>query len=42
VSRTADVARRLVTGGVDLSELRPAERSLEDVFMELTGTESGS
>lgn len=42
VSRTADIARWLVTGGVNLTELRPAERSLEDVFMELTGTESGS
>ena len=42
VSRTSDIARQLVNGGVDLIELRPSERSLEDVFMELTGTESGS
>lgn len=42
MSQTADIARRLVTGGVDLIELRPGERSLEDVFIELTGTESGS
>lgn len=41
MSQTADIARRLVSGGVDLTELRPAERSLEDVFIELTGTESG-
>ena len=42
VAQTASIARSLVTGGADLIELRPAERSLEDVFMELTGTESGS
>ena len=42
MGQTADIAKRLVTGGVDLTELRPAERSLEDVFIELTGTESGS
>lgn len=42
MGQTADIARRLVSGGVDLIELRPAERSLEDVFIELTGTESGS
>jgi ABC-2 type transport system ATP-binding protein len=41
-SQTASVARQLITGGANLTELRPAERSLEDVFMELTGTESGS
>jgi ABC-2 type transport system ATP-binding protein len=41
-SETASIARELVTGGANLTELRPAERSLEDVFMELTGTESGS
>jgi ABC-2 type transport system ATP-binding protein len=41
-SQTASIARQLVTGGANLTELRPAERSLEDVFMELTGTESGS
>lgn len=42
MAQTADIARRLVTGGVELTELRPGERSLEDVFIELTGTESGS
>ena len=31
----------LVKGGVAVSELRSTERSLEDVFMELTGTEGG-
>lgn len=42
IAQTAAIARELVTGGANLLELRPAERSLEDVFMELTGTESGS
>lgn len=41
-AQTAHIARQLVTGGANLIELRPGERSLEDVFMELTGTESGS
>ena len=41
MSRTSAIARSLVTGGVELLELRPAERSLEDVFIELTGTEGG-
>ncbi|HET9782570.1 MAG TPA: ABC transporter ATP-binding protein [Candidatus Dormibacteraeota bacterium] len=41
-SQAAAIARDLVTGGVELTELRPGERSLEDVFIELTGTESGS
>ncbi len=41
MARTAAIARSLVTGGVELTELRPAERSLEDVFIELTGTEGG-
>ncbi len=41
MGKTAVVARALVTGGVDVTELRPAERSLEDVFIELTGSEGG-
>jgi ABC-2 type transport system ATP-binding protein len=41
MSKTSAIARSLVTGGVELLELRPAERSLEDVFIELTGTEGG-
>jgi ABC-2 type transport system ATP-binding protein len=41
MSQTASIAKRLVMAGVDLTELRPGERSLEDVFMELTGTEGG-
>ena len=42
VAQTATIAKQLVAGGANLPELRPSERSLEDVFMELTGTESGS
>lgn len=37
LSRAAEVNRVLVDGGVDVSELRPQERSLEQVFLELTG-----
>src|SRR4029077_16209397 len=39
--RAAELNRRLVQAGIDVTELRETERSLEDVFMELTGTESG-
>lgn len=42
MSQTAGIARSLVMSGIDVTELRPAERSLEDVFIELTGTEGGS
>ena len=41
LSRTAELNKRLVQAGIDVTELRESERSLEDVFMELTGTESG-
>ena len=40
-ARAAELNRRLVQAGVDVSELRESERSLTEVFMELTGTESG-
>jgi ABC-2 type transport system ATP-binding protein len=40
-ARAAEVNRALVTGGVDVSELQAGQRSLEDVFIELTGTEGG-
>ena len=40
-ARAAELNRRLVQAGIDVTELRESERSLEDVFMELTGTESG-
>ena len=36
------VNRELVTAGVDVSELRHDERSLEDVFLELTTSEEGT
>ena len=35
-----DVARAIVQSGWDLNELRPAAMSLEEVFLQLTGTES--
>ena len=35
-ARAGEVNRRLVVGGVDVTELRPAERSLEEVFLQLT------
>lgn len=37
--RAPEIARELVSAGMDLSELRPAQRSLEEVFFELTGEE---
>jgi ABC-type multidrug transport system ATPase subunit len=41
LNRTAELNRKLVQAGADVTELRASERSLEDVFMELTGTEGG-
>src|SRR4029077_7504588 len=41
LARAAELNRRLVQAGIDVTELRESERSLEDVFIELTGTESG-
>ncbi|MGH3355486.1 MAG: ABC transporter ATP-binding protein, partial [Nocardioidaceae bacterium] len=35
-TRTADLARALVTAGLDLHEIRPVERTLEEVFFEMT------
>ena len=35
--RAAEINRALVTAGIDVSELRPAARSLEDIFLQLTG-----
>ncbi len=34
-----DVARAVVDSGWDLTELRPVALSLEEVFLQLTGTE---
>ena len=41
VSRAAEINRKLVEAGIAVSELTAGERSLEEVFMELTGTEAG-
>ena len=35
-----DVARSIVEAGWDLNELRPAAMSLEEIFLQLTGTEA--
>jgi ABC-2 type transport system ATP-binding protein len=35
-----DLARAIVASGWDLSELRPAARSLEEIFLQLTGSEA--
>ena len=40
--RTAEITQRLVSAGVGVTEVRLVERPLEDVFMELTGRESGA
>jgi ABC-2 type transport system ATP-binding protein len=37
-----DLARAVVESGWDLNELRPAAVSLEEVFLQLTGTQTGS
>ncbi len=39
--RAPELNWRLVSAGVGVMELRPRERSLEDVFLELTGGEAG-
>ena len=36
------INRQLMASGVAVSELRPVERSLEDVFFQLTGDRQGS
>jgi ABC-type multidrug transport system ATPase subunit len=41
LQRTAEINRHLVEAGVAVTELHADERSLEEVFMELTGTEGG-
>ena len=40
--RSTDINRQLVAAGVGVSELRPFERSLEEVFFQLTGEKQGS
>ena len=39
---SVQVNRMLMAAGVDVSELRPFERSLEEVFFQLTGEKQGS
>jgi ABC-2 type transport system ATP-binding protein len=39
--RTAEINQHLVQAGVAVTDLHMDERSLEDIFMELTGTEGG-
>jgi ABC-2 type transport system ATP-binding protein len=41
LQRTAEINQHLVQAGVAVTELHADERSLEDIFMELTGTEGG-
>jgi ABC-2 type transport system ATP-binding protein len=41
LSRAAEINKLLVQAGVAVSELHADERSLEEIFMELTGTEGG-
>jgi ABC-type multidrug transport system ATPase subunit len=41
-THTTEINRELVTSGVGVSELRPFERSLEEVFFQLTGEKQGS
>ena len=40
--QSTDINRRLVTAGIAVTELRPFERSLEEVFFQLTGEKQGS
>ncbi|MGB6872479.1 MAG: hypothetical protein WBD93_22895, partial [Acidobacteriaceae bacterium] len=37
-----DLARAVVEAGWDLNELRPAAMSLEEIFLQLTGTEAAN
>jgi ABC-type multidrug transport system ATPase subunit len=39
---SADINRQLMGAGIGVSELRPFERSLEEVFFQLTGEKQGS
>jgi ABC-type multidrug transport system ATPase subunit len=40
--RSTEINRELVSAGIGVSELRPFERSLEEVFFKLTGEKQGS
>jgi ABC-2 type transport system ATP-binding protein len=39
-ARAPELARALVAAGADVTELRPRDRSLEEVFLDLTGDET--
>jgi ABC-type multidrug transport system ATPase subunit len=39
---SVDINRQLINAGIAVSELRPFERSLEEVFFQLTGEKQGS
>jgi ABC-2 type transport system ATP-binding protein len=41
-ARSMEINRELVSAGIGVSELRPFERSLEEVFFQLTGEKQGS
>jgi ABC-2 type transport system ATP-binding protein len=41
-SRSMEINKQLTTAGIGVSELRPFERSLEEVFFQLTGEKQGS
>src|SRR6266851_1260036 len=40
--KSMEINRQLTAAGIGVSELRPFERSLEDVFFQLTGEKQGS
>jgi ABC-2 type transport system ATP-binding protein len=41
LKRAGELNRKLVEAGLEVSELHASERSLEEIFMELTGSEAG-
>src|SRR5438477_454405 len=41
-ARSMEINRELINAGIGVSELRPFERSLEEVFFQLTGEKQGS
>jgi ABC-2 type transport system ATP-binding protein len=41
-AESAEINRQLTSAGIRVSELRPFERSLEEVFFQLTGEKQGS
>jgi len=41
-ARSVEINRQLMASGIEVSELRPFERSLEEAFFQLTGEKQGS